>query len=146
MSSQHQIARAAELDSLPVFRSFIEQVCGGLPTMDEETLYDLKLAVDEACTNIITHGYAGMDPGTILLFVETRPGQVRITITDFGHSFEPAEAPKPDIEAGLDDRPMGGFGLYFIYQTMDEVDYVADACGNCLTLVKRLPLAEGDRG
>jgi len=139
----HQIARAAEFEALPDFRNFIEEVCQGLPGMDEGTLYDLKLAVDEACTNIITHGYAGMDPGTIILCVEPGPGQVRITITDFGRCFEPADSPAPDVEAALDDRPTGGFGLYFIYQTMDEVDYIADPCGNRLMLCKRLqPVAQ----
>ncbi len=137
-----QIARAAELDSLPVFRSFIDEACRDLPGMGEKDLYDLKLAVDEACTNIITHGYAGMDPGTILLCVEPGLGQVKITITDFGHCFEPADAPAPDVEAALDDRPTGGFGLFIIYQTMDEVDYAADPCGNRLTLVKHLQRGE----
>jgi serine/threonine-protein kinase RsbW len=106
--------------------------------IDEQMVYDLKLAVDEACTNIITHGYAGMDPGTILLAVEANPRQIRITITDFGHSFEPCETPEPDMEAVLEDRPTGGFGLFIIYQTMDTVDYEADVCGNRLILTKML--------
>lgn len=141
MSVTHQITRAAELDSLPQFRDFIDSICRELPEADEHFAYDLKLAVDEACTNIITHGYAGMNPGSIILCLELEPQEVRVTITDFGHSFEPTEQPAPDVEAGLEDRPMGGFGLFFIYQTMDDVDYEADVCGNRLMLVKRFQMA-----
>ena len=134
----YQITRAAELESLAVFRSFIETACQKDPRIEAETIYDLKLAVDEACTNIITHGYTNMDPGSIILSLEILPDQAIIVITDFGHPFEPADAPMPDVEAGLEDRPMGGFGLYFIYQTMDEVGYQETEDGNHLTLVKKL--------
>jgi serine/threonine-protein kinase RsbW len=138
VKTRYQITRAAELESLPVLRDFIDSACKEDPRIDEQTLYDLKLAVDEACTNIITHGYAGMNPGSIILALELDDRQVKITITDFGHAFEPSEAPMPDVEAALEDRPTGGFGLYFIYQTMDEVGYETTEDGNCLKLIKRL--------
>ena len=106
--------------------------------MDKPTLYDLKLAVDEACTNIIIHGYSGMNPGSIILSIEIDPINIVLTITDFGHPFEPSEAAIPDVQAGLDDRPMGGFGLFFIYQSMDLVEYETNEDGNCLSLTKRI--------
>ena len=138
MRKQIQICRAAELTSLPLMRDFIDSAVKGHPGIDEQTTYDLKLAVDEACTNIITHGYSGMDPGTMILNLEVNENQVKMKITDFGHAFEPSDAPKPDVKAALEDRPLGGFGLYFIYQTMDGVDYTTTEDGNSLTLVKRL--------
>lgn len=142
MSDRHQIARAAEFESLAMFREFIDAACAGHPAIDEAFRYDLKLAVDEACTNIITHGYAGMNPGSMILAIELDPGQVVVTITDFGHAFEPSQTPMPDVEAGLDDRPTGGFGLYFIYQTMDDVRYETNDDCNRLILAKRLPSTE----
>jgi serine/threonine-protein kinase RsbW len=138
LSSKRQITRAAELESLPVFRDFIKSACRENVEIDEQTCYDLQLAVDEACTNVITHGYAGMNPGSIILALELGRNQVVVNLTDFGHPFEPSGAPVPDVEAGLDDRPMGGFGLFFIYQTMDEVQYHTTEDGNCLIFIKRL--------
>ena len=138
MSKTLQTTRAAELESLPVFRELVETGCRQQPGIDDRTRYDLKLSVDEACTNIITHGYANMNPGSIVLSLQFEPRQVVVTITDFGHPFEPSEAPMPDVTAALDDRPTGGFGLYFIYQSMDEVSYETTEDGNRLTLVKRL--------
>ena len=140
-----QICLAAQLESLAKLRAFIEQICKHQTGIDDQIIYDLKLASDEACTNIITHGYRGMNPGSIILNLELTPAEVILTITDFGHPFEPTEAPMPDVQAGLEDRPTGGFGLYFIYQTMDKVDYRSAEDGNHLILVKNLglPLSAG---
>ena len=138
MRNQQQITRSAELESLSILRGFIEKACKQHKRIDDHICYDLKLAVDEACTNIITHGYAGMNPGSIILSLEMAPNKVVVTITDFGHRFEPSEVSAPDVEAGLEDLPIGGFGLFFIYQTMDEINYETTEDGNHLTFIKQL--------
>lgn len=135
MSQRFQITRAAELASLSVFRQFISDCCSR-HNVPNETVFELKLAVDEACTNIIEHGYKGMDPGSIILSFRIESDRILVQITDFGHVFEPAEAPKPDVEAALTDRPLGGLGLYLIYQTMDNIDYQSSEDGNTLTFTK----------
>lgn len=137
MSDTLRITRAAELSTLSVFRDFIDAACKPRG-IDAETTYNLKLAMDEACTNVITHGYAGMNPGSLILDLEFEPEQITVTITDFGHPFEPYEPPAPDAQAALEDRPTGGFGLFFIYKTMDRVDYQTTEEGNRLILTKRL--------
>ncbi len=138
MRNQHQITRSAELESLSILREFIEKACKQHKRIDDHICYDLNLAVDEACTNIITHGYAGMNPGSIILSLEMGTKKAVVTITDFGHPFEPSETSAPDVEAGLEDRSMGGFGLFFIYQTMDEINYETTEDGNRLTFIKQL--------
>jgi serine/threonine-protein kinase RsbW len=135
MSQRFQITRAAELESLHVFRDFITDCCARFK-VPNETVFDLKLAVDEACTNIITYGYRGMDPGSIILSFRIEPDRILVSITDFGHIFEPAETPKPDVQAALEDRELGGMGLYLIYQTMDNIDYQSSEDGNTLTFTK----------
>ena len=121
MSQKFQITRAAELESLHIFRDFITECCARYDIPGEAVL-ELKLAVDEACTNIITHGYKGMDPGSIILSFRITPNRILVQVTDFGHVFEPEAAPKPDVEAALEDRELGGLGLYLIYQTMDNIN------------------------
>lgn len=137
MADNYRTTRAAELDSLGDFRDFVDDVCRA-HDIDEDTTYDLKLAVDEACTNVVQHGYAGMNPGSIMLDVCVSDDEVEVRLTDFGHPFEPSSAPKPDITLPLEERPAGGFGLFFIYETMDEVDYVTGEEGNTLILRKRI--------
>ena len=135
MSQRFQITRAAELESLEVFRDFITECCARYD-VPHDVVLDLKLAVDEACTNIITHGYKGMDPGSIILAFRIEPDRILVQITDFGHIFEPAETPKPDVESALEDHELGGLGLYLIYQTMDNIDYISSEDGNTLTFTK----------
>jgi serine/threonine-protein kinase RsbW len=135
------MTRAAELESLSVFREFITDCCSR-HEVPNETVFDLKLAVDEACANIIEHGYKGMDPGSIILSFRIEPDRILVSITDFGRIFEPAETPKPNVEAALEDRELGGLGLFLIYQTMDNIDYQASVDGNTLTFTKYIGQAK----
>ena len=138
MASTHRITRGAYLESLKDFREFIKEHCRGVPEVTDEVLYDVQLAVDEACTNIITHGYAEMDPGSVILDLEFEPDKLTLTLTDFGHSFEPGKAPVPDVAASIEERELGGFGLFFINQSMDQVDYRVTEDGNSMILIKYL--------
>lgn len=137
MSEKVKITRAAELESLAVFRDFIQTTCQRLG-IDKEIAFSFALSIDEACANVIEHGYAGKDPGSIILEMDIDPARIVVTLTDFGQPFEPSEAPTPDINAPIEERTAGGFGLYFIYSMMDQVDYKTDVEGNRLTLTKYL--------
>ena len=139
MTSRYHICRAAELESLTAFRDLIDRACREHSAVDQQTCYDLKLAVEEACTNVITHAYAGMNPGSLMLALDFEQEQVLVTLTDFGQPFEPYEPAAPDVEASLEHGLSHGFGLHFIYQTMDHIQYETAEDGNHLTFVKRLP-------
>jgi len=135
MSTRYQITHAAELESLQKFREFITTCCAQ-HNVSNDVVLDLKLAVDEACTNVIEHGYKGMDPGSIILSFRIEPGRILVQITDFGHVFEPVAGQKPDVEAALEDRELGGLGLFLIYQTMDNINYQSSEEGNTLIFTK----------
>jgi serine/threonine-protein kinase RsbW len=138
MASVHRITRAAYLESLHDFREFIKENFSGISGVTDEFLYDIQLAVDEACTNIISHGYAGMDPGSIILDLDIDSDKIVVTLTDFGHSFEPSSTPVPDVNAPIEERELGGFGLFFIQQSVDEMDYQVTEDGNKMILTKYL--------
>jgi len=142
MSDKLQIALPAETESLPTIRRFVEDACSQAG-LDDSTSYDIKLAVDEACMNIVEHGYAGMNPGSILVSLQYGAKKLVVHITDFGHPFEPSEPPEPDPETMLAGTP-GGIGLYFIYRSVDLVSYKATESGNTLTLVKDLGPVESE--
>lgn len=137
-SIRYQITHSAELLSLAAFRELVDLACNQHPSINEQTRYDLKLGVDEACTNIILHGYQGMDPGSIILTIEINDRQACISITDFGHPFEPVEVDLPDMETiqSEDDTELG---LFFMHQSMDQIDYESSPAGNTLRMQKYFP-------
>jgi serine/threonine-protein kinase RsbW len=143
MSSTHRITRAAYLESLQDFRQFIKDHCAEVPGVDDEILYDIQLAVDEACTNIITHGYQDLNPGSIILDLALDRAKVTVSLTDFGHAFEPSNAPIPDIHAPLEERELGGYGLFLIQQSIDQMEYQVTEDGNKMILTKYLNKSAG---
>jgi len=143
VSNHHQITLSAELESLPDFRDFIKSAIQNIQALDEQAIYDVQLAVDEICTNIITHGYADMDPGSIILSVDLEQDQMIVTITDFGHAFEPAEPPAPDANASIDEREIGGLGLFFVYMSIDDLQYESTPTGNNTRLIKKFQIQSG---
>lgn len=136
MSSTHRITRAAEIGSLPGIRAFVRErlaAAGVAGAMAD----DVVLAVEEAAMNVITHGFRGIDPGSLIVELDVAAEAVTVRLTDFGHAFEPCEPPAPDVQAIVEGAPEQGFGLFLIHRVMDEVGYRTDALGNHLTLVKR---------
>ena len=137
MASETTLHVDAKVESLAAVRAFVEQACRKAGT-DPASCFDLKLAVDEACANIIAHGYKGRTGGSIRIVCAAAEGSVRVTIVDRGRSFAPAELPPADVTSGWEKRPIGGLGWHLIRQSVDEIDYEPDpAGGNRLTLVKR---------
>lgn len=127
----------AEPSDLVDIRRFVEETGRGLG-LDEASLYALQLAVDEACTNVIMHAYDAQK-GRIEIEMERVGDWVQVIIRDWGEPFDPESIPSPDIEAPLEQRPVGGVGLFLMRQMMDRVDFQFDeAKGNTLTMAKRV--------
>jgi len=105
--------------------------------LDERATFEVQMAVDEACTNIIQHSYRGEGRGEIALRCELADGDFVVTIRDRGRPFNPEAVPLPDLTSSLAKRREGGLGLYFMRQLMDEVRFRFDAKSNELTMVKR---------
>ncbi len=95
------------------------------------------LAVDEAVTNIIEHGYEPGVEGLIELEIETEETQFKVTIRDSGRVFNPESVPNPDMGKHIKSGRKKGLGIFLMRQIMDEVRYrFKDGVKNELTLVK----------
>jgi anti-sigma regulatory factor (Ser/Thr protein kinase) len=136
MTTSDPVELPATLDRLADIRAVVERWCRGAGA-SEEDCHAVVLAVDEACTNVIEHGYAGRGGGSLRLAFEAGESEVRVTVRDTGQAFDPGGAPVPNIEADWEERPIGGLGWHLIRGMMDEVHYRSDDEGNLLTLVKK---------
>ncbi len=111
---------------------------GGKAGFDHAEISDIQLAVDEACTNTIIHGLK-KDPSRIFrLMIQWRKHEIEIQIHESGEPFDPNATRDPDVKASLEDRPIGGLGVYFVRKLMDEVEYLNDENGiKILRMLKR---------
>ncbi|WP_119066763.1 anti-sigma factor antagonist [Aggregatilinea lenta] len=111
--------------------------------LDERAVYHCQMAVDEALTNIIEHGYAyETDGNAIEVCCTVEHDRFVITITDDSPAFNPLGHTAPDPSEPLDTREPGGWGIYFIRKLMDDVSYARVNDHNQLVLIKNRPLAD----
>jgi anti-sigma regulatory factor (Ser/Thr protein kinase) len=99
----------------------------------------LQIAVDEAVTNIIEHGYAGQARGSasIDITVDVDSERFRIEIIDHGMSFDPNQMNDIDIQSHVAAGKAGGLGVFLMRKIMDQVDYqYQHGSKNQLVLVK----------
>ena len=102
----------------------------------DEDILDTQLAVEEAVTNIILHGYE-KTPGEISVQIRATRGMVEIQLEDTAPPFDPLSLPEPDIAGEIEDRKIGGLGIFLIRQVMDDIVYRYEDGKNVLVLVKR---------
>jgi serine/threonine-protein kinase RsbW len=126
----------ADLNRLEQARRFVEGAATALG-LEGDVVHDLMLAADEAATNVIVHGYAGVD-GEVELAVSRRGADLELCVRDDAPQFDPTGAPSPDVTVPLEARRPGGLGIYLIRRVMDEVCYRRlPGGGNELVMTKR---------
>jgi serine/threonine-protein kinase RsbW len=100
-------------------------------------VYSIEMAVDEACSNIIEHGYQGEGKGKIQCTCSATEAGLTIELKDRGKFFDSSITSRPNLSKNIDEREAHGLGLYFIQQWMDEVSFRSVGSENILTMVKR---------
>jgi len=106
--------------------------------LGEQQAFEVQMATDEACTNIIEHAYGLGRAGEIHLTCGLEGDDLVVTIRDRGCTFEPDQVPEPDRACSLEDRLIGGLGLFFMRRLMDRLVFHCDPDrGNELKMYKR---------
>jgi anti-sigma regulatory factor (Ser/Thr protein kinase) len=126
-----------EYKSLKKISEFVVQAArqAGL---NEHATYQVDLAVDEACCNIIDHAYGGEGLGEMTCSVEINSDRLTVIIKDHGRPFDPSKVPEPKLDAPLEQVKRRGAGFYLMRKIMDELHYEhIPEEGNVLVLVKK---------
>ena len=100
--------------------------------------YALNLCLDEVLTNVISYSTKNnpLNP-PIEMDLSTANNSLSATIRDSGPPFNPLNTPPPShLSSPLEDRPIGGLGIYFLEQYMDKVEYKRENDHNILILTK----------
>jgi len=139
MGQPQQLIVPGRFERLTEIAAFVTQAAREAGLNDDE-VFHVEMAVDEACSNVIEHAYASQAGEIDLACTCPAAGQFEVVIRDSGQPFEPGEVPATNVgtPTDLDNLNEGGLGLYFIRKLMDEVrfEYVPGQ-GNRLTMLKR---------
>lgn len=134
METRFDLAIGSEIAMVPEVSDRLEEALQANGFSSEEIL-DTQLAVEEAITNVIVHGY-GRPGEPILVSCRVSGDRAEVSITDTAPRFDPLSVADPDTGEGIDDREIGGLGVYLIRKVMDEVSYQYEDGKNILVLTK----------
>ena len=109
-----------------------------LHQLTPSVLYNLNLALEEAVTNIISHGYSDHREHEILVRIRVESGEVIAELKDDAPAFNPLTAPDADVTTPLDERTVGGLGIHLMRQLVDGIEYQRLEDGNLLIMKKNI--------
>jgi anti-sigma regulatory factor (Ser/Thr protein kinase) len=139
MGQSQQLIVPGRFERLTEIAAFITRAARDAG-LNEDEVFHVEMAVDEACSNIVEHAYATQAGNINLTCTSPASGQFEVVIRDSGQPFDPAEVPPPQVDTppDVDDLNEGGLGLYFMRKLMDEVHFeFVPGQGNTLTMIKR---------
>lgn len=128
----------ATTDNLSQVLDFVNEVMeeAGFPV---HLVMRIDIAVEELFVNIANYSYGrGRGNAEIRVWIEEDPKTIAISFIDSGIPYDPLKKADPDITLPLEERQIGGLGIFMVKKTMDDVSYEwKDGC-NVLTIRKRL--------
>ena len=124
------------IDQVSLLPAFVEDAVKA-SKLNPKLTDSLNLALEEAVVNVINYAYPEGTAGEVLIDAATTDRALTFTITDGGKPFDPTAREEVDINASVEDRPIGGLGIHLVRQIMDDVRYERRGEKNVLILTKK---------
>lgn len=124
-----------DLKQVPRLNEFVAQITGRMG-LDAANSSQIKLAVEEAVVNVMNYAYPVGIQGDITVEAMFNNRVLKFRIIDSGKSFDPTKAASVDTSLSVEDRPIGGLGIFLVRELMDSINYERIDDKNILTLTK----------
>jgi anti-sigma regulatory factor (Ser/Thr protein kinase) len=133
-----EITVAAVTNSISKVTAFVDEELARIGC-DAKANAQIDICIDEIFANIANYAY-GTEAGDVLVRLEFGKTErlVSLTFIDAGMPFDPRDAPDPDITSPLEERPIGGLGLFMVRKLTDSMSYRREDGHNILTIHKRI--------
>lgn len=106
---------------------------------DPDLAFSVNLCLEELITNIILHGLKGVSDRFVHVRIRASNEWLEILLQDDAPRFDPfIQAPRPNLDLDVNERPVGGLGVHMVKKLMDEVHAHYTGSGNAIVLLKRL--------
>ena len=135
MDQSFELTIGSDIEKIPLVSARLEDAMEAYGFSPEEIL-DTQLAVEEVITNVIVHGYKKTGH-EIHLSCRFTGDRIEIKVADSAPQFDPLSIPEPELDGDVDERRIGGLGIYLVRQVIDTVSYRYENGRNILTLEKR---------
>ena len=123
-----------DVQAVPRLQHFVDEVCDSVD-FDQAQTMQMNLALEEAVVNVMKYAYPKDTPGDVNVDVCCDEGRLVFTISDSGTPFDPTAR---DTTLSLEERPIGGLGIFLVRELMDSIHYERVGGRNVLTLCKKL--------
>ena len=136
MSAKLSLKVKPNVDELKTITAAVEKF-GETEQWPSDLVFKINLVLEELGLNIMNYGN-DENLSDIEIMLTSEEDVLTIEIVDSGRPFDPLnDAPEPDLDAVLEDRPVGGLGLYLVRTMMDDLRYRRENDKNYLTLAMR---------
>ncbi len=127
---------SASMENFDAFMDFLKSQIED-EISEKKTLNDILIAGEEAIVNVLKYAYPDQN-GELEVIIQSLTDQkgVSIELIDDGIPFNPLERLEPDINAPVEERPIGGLGIFMIKKMMDVLSYSRDNKQNRFKLIK----------
>ena len=125
-----------KVSEITKLNAFVKSATTAL-NMETGLANQIKLAVEEAVTNIIDYVYQNGTEGNISVTIEADESRIRFILTDSGAEFDPTSVSKADTTLSVEERPIGGLGVFLVRNLMDSINYERVDGKNVLRMEKR---------
>lgn len=134
MSPPVELAFDADIEALQTVQAAVERFAEA-EALPAKTAYALSLCLEELLTNIVMHGRQESGGATrVGVRVAVAGPEVEVRIDDDGRAYDPTTTPEPDLDALLDDRPIGGLGVHLVRQLASRFEYRHEEGRNRVTI------------
>jgi serine/threonine-protein kinase RsbW len=126
------IALPAKLENLERLMESVSK-CARTQGFDQKKVNKIELAIEEVLVNIFNYSYPEK-PGEVEINCKMENGRFIIEIIDSGIPFDMTSLSDPDLTADVEERKIGGLGIFLVKKMVDEVRYRREKDRNILTL------------
>ena len=133
-----EVTVSATKDSISKFIASVDGELGRIGCPPKANA-QIDICIDEILGNIARYAYgSGTGDATVRLDFDEAQRLVSLTFVDSGMPFDPRDVPEPDTTSSLEDRPIGGLGLFMVRNLVDSMAYRREDGQNVLTICKRI--------
>ena len=132
-----KITLNCDIGRITELNAFLQSV-GERLKLNESVLSQVQMAVEEAVVNVMNYAYPDGKNGFVTIKVMSDGHELRMVVIDSGIAFDPTQKEKADTTLSVEDRPIGGLGIFLIREMMDSINYERVDGRNILMMIKNI--------